>query len=449
MSIVACVLFVISVEHARASCDMPPPLCQAWRSYAAIFDGTVRSIERVDREETFRDEKKRIGHRLVTFDVHETWTGPVGKEARLVLWGGYQDEDGYVSFHGFQVEVGERYLILAHWNAQGELTAAECGQSKAYKNAGQELEFLRSLRGSNVGGRVFGRVLRSANEVRSPPSPFDIPITLTGNGTTRTITSKGGEYVFTGLPGGLYSVAAAPVDNLGGHDSRTVTLPGDGSCAKADFYFFHTGSIGGTLTTNSGPPGMTTRVEAAPAATWRSDRSKTVSTYTDPQGRFEFGSLPPGDYVIAVNLVDDVAYQSYARTLFRNDDAPELAQLAAGQRLELDAWDIGTPLKPVVMRLRLVDPSGAPLRKQDIDLFDVTRPDNPDDPRHVLGDVTDANGWVEYTGKSTRKYAIGRSTEWSDEIVPLSTSFAAEAATKGLTVVVYDKQGRRRLQEKF
>ena len=202
VSIVACVLFVTLVEQARASCDMPPPLCQAWRSYAAIFDGTVRSIERVDREETFLDEKKRIGHRLVTFDVHEAWTGPVGKEARLVLWGGYQEEDGYISHEGFHVDVGARYLILAYWNAQGELTAAVCGQSKAYKNAGQELAFLRSLRDPRADGRVFGRVLRAANEVHSPPSLFDTSITLMGNGTTRTVMSTAGEYVFEGLPGG-------------------------------------------------------------------------------------------------------------------------------------------------------------------------------------------------------------------------------------------------------
>ena len=384
-----------------------------------------------------------VGSRLVTYDVHESWHGPVGHEVRLVLWGGYGDEPT-MSITPVPAEVGQRYLMFARWDANGELWAHSCDHSTRYEYAKEALTFLHSLRDPARGGRVYGDVALSAHEfARDSRRPANTAITLIGSGLTRTVTPLDGKYEFTGLPGGEYSVAATPIQSLIGHDSRIVRLPGDGSCAKTDFYFHPATSITGTIVDDVGNS-VSASVDVAPAETWATDRFRATSSYTKADGVFRFQSLPPGEYVVAVNLRDTLSYSDYPRTVYPSDDAPKVLRLDAGQHIDLGTWMIGAPLKPVVMRLRLVDPSGAPLRKQGIDLFDVTRPDKPDDPPHVLGHATDANGWVEYSGKSTRRYAIGRSTEWSDEIVPLSKPFAAEEATKGLTVVVYDKQGRRK-----
>ena len=75
---------------ARGSCAASMvPLCATWQAtYDAVFDGTVVSIRRIDLpDENFGG--RLVGHRLLTFQVHDQWKGNLGPTVDLLQYGGY------------------------------------------------------------------------------------------------------------------------------------------------------------------------------------------------------------------------------------------------------------------------------------------------------------------------------------------------------------------------
>ena len=88
------------------------------------------------------------------------------------------------------------------------------------------------------------------------------------------------------------------------------------------------------------------------------------------------------------------------------------------------------------MRLRVLSPDGSPASRTSVALFDVTNPDVPDFLRHVMGSRTDDGGYVEFAGRTDRSYVLARSTERSSQKAARSQPFGAEAAARGVTIVL-------------
>jgi hypothetical protein len=408
------------------SCMVMGPLCSRWQEYDAIFDGTVTQIRRIDMDREF--EGKPVPGRLVTFAVHDRWRGAEGREIELVLDGGF----GLWTSTSFRVQEGERYLIFArYWN--GRFSTSSCDPSAPYARATEARVFLESLRLPAAGAYVFGRVGRAHTTFDQEPAARvpETVISLTGGGRTESIVPRDGRFEFTGLAPGVYSLAASPVPGMTGPGTRQVSLADARACAQADVYFHHDTSVSGHLRRPDGTPAANVGVELAPSGTWRDQPMRTTSAYTDAAGHFVFRAVPPGEYVVAVNLRDGVAYTPYPRTMYADAAGePEIVRVEAGHHVGLSGWTLGPALAKLRVRVRLVDEAGRPLARQTVNLYDVTNPDVPEILRHVVASGTDASGIVEFDIRETRRYMIrGREDRGDSRQTRVFTAAEAPALT--------------------
>jgi hypothetical protein len=433
-------LCVAWARPAEPSCAIPGPLCQSWRTYDAIFDGTVRAIDRADRDDSSAGQKQTIGHRLVTFEVHESWRGAVGERVQLFLAGGY----GTRFIHGFDVKIGTRYVIFANRLTSGELSTSSCSDSREYTDAGPALAFLRSLRQPGPGGRIFGAFLLlspSSRHGTHQPGPIGASLRITGSGFDRTIPAQDLKFEIGGLQPGTYVVAATVPDHMTvDYASQVAVLPDAHACYHASFPTRHSTAVTGRIVDVDGKPAARRRVEAADAANWQRDPMSPINTYTNSDGRFELTGLAPGAYVVGLNLRDTPAgSEPQGRVMFPtagSDPAP--VHLAPGERLALGTLRLGPALPEVPLALRLTWEGGLPIANHAVSLEDVTGGHSPNRSRPIANTRTETGGIVRVSGRGTRTYIVrvwthgrGGPTE-----VGRSAPFTAESAAKGLTLVI-------------
>lgn len=345
--LVLCIVWLLVPASARASCVYLGPLCQTWKSNAAIFDGTVRSIERLDRNEEMRPGKvERIGHRLVTFDVHEVWLGEVGSQVQLVLWGGTWPEGGWQRSTELDVTVGTRYVIFAGRNERGELHASSCSGSRKYEDAAEALSFLRSLRMPSAGGRVFGTVTHDVPYLipdQAPRRGIITEVRLTGGAVEQSVTTTAGKgaFEFRGLPPGDYSLhVALPSGLVWRNPPPRVSVESATACRHVDVRLDHATSIAGILVDASGRPLPEILVDVARSDSWKEAAPLSISTHTGPDGRFEFTGLPPGEYILALNL-RDAGYRKEPRTFYATtSEEPEVIRLGGASHVWLGEWRV-------------------------------------------------------------------------------------------------------------
>src|SRR5687767_10597992 len=84
----ALIVFLLPSRAAAVCIEQGPPWQSYWR-YSAVFEGTVASIERLDRKEQLPGRREVAGDRFVTFHVNRSWKGVEGDRAHLVLDGGF------------------------------------------------------------------------------------------------------------------------------------------------------------------------------------------------------------------------------------------------------------------------------------------------------------------------------------------------------------------------
>jgi hypothetical protein len=420
---------------ADASCVYLGPLCQTWRNNAAIFDGTVRSIERIDRLENLSGTPEKVGHRLVTLDVHESWLGAVGERTTLILWGGY----GVSRSNSFSMEIGKRYLIFAHRDEHGELAVSGCSGSREYSSSSEELAFLRSLRTPGQGGRIFGEVVLFDRNTRGTPGgrvPVKATVRIGGPEFNKVISTEK-TFEVTGLKPGSYVVEVEGPRHLEREAPVLVDLPDAHACYDASFYFNHRTSISGRLLDAAGKPLGRRQVEAADAATWQVDPLSPITAYTDDSGRFEFDGLQPGAYVIGVNLRDNPSKSApEARVLYPSGSAPLPVQVGPGEQVEIGSLQLGPPLPKLDMALRLVWEEGLQIANSAVRIEDVTGGHNPARQRPVGYARADTTGLVRVEGRATRSYIVSSWTFEDGNVreVARSEPFTAEAAATGLVI---------------
>jgi hypothetical protein len=436
-------LAVVSTAWApavEASCVYMGPLCQTWRGYDAIFDGTVRSIERLDREEQWGSGRRAIGHRLVTFDIHEWWRGSGTPQTRLFLWGGY----GMAISTGFDVEVGERYLIFANRTPDGQLTTSSCSPSREYTASSPDLAFLRSLRNPGPGARIFGETVlhsRGTRDGSSTREKVDATVRITGPHGDRTLTPNDGRFEITRLEPGTYVVTlSAPSHVTADPQSRIAVLPDAHACFEANFYLQHRTSITGRVLDAEGKPLHRKRVELADAATWQQDPLSPVSTYTERDGSFSFTGLAPGAYIVGINLRDTPnRMEPSARATYPGRGVePQPVYLEPSGGVDLGVLQLGPDLAEIPMALRLTWEGGLPIANRSVRIEDVTGGQTAERQRPIAHSRTDRSGSLRISGRATRSYVA---TVWIHERgtsreVGRSEPFTAEAAARGLTLVL-------------
>jgi hypothetical protein len=229
------------------------------------------------------------------------------------------------------------------------------GHTHEWDGTGPDAAFLQSLSRPPRGGRIFGSVRHVTSAGGGVPELHDFPVETTvhlhaPNGIS-TVTSKRGEFEFGGLAPGRYRVSIdMPASYISYATSAQVEIPNARACASQDFSVTDNGRIAGRVVSPQ-------------------------RSHTRRDGSFEFGYLPPGDYVVGLSIDGP-----YSRFVHSSVDAPLVITVKAGQRVDLGTlrlpgrtptmlvsgvvtWDDGRPAPAVRLYAHDATPGGASLRQ--------------------------------------------------------------------------------------
>ena len=410
-SIVLGLALCLSAELAGApsadacSCISSGPACQAFWKTDVVFDGTVVNIDPTTRDETFSDRTFWVSEFVVTLQVRQSWKGIEGETVQVTT-------SGSGASCGFDFKMGGRYLVFASRGEGSRPRVSLCSATRAYDGTGETAAFFGSLAAPESGGRIFGAIHSYTRSFKNPASdgraPMDLEVRLSGNGRTLTTTAKAGRYEFSGLPAGNYGLSVVVPD---GYTTSMPTRPAEiqnpRACFESDFGLTPSGRISGWVVDKSGRGVPKVEVEAT-AADIVLDRQKylqTVSARSDDSGLFELRELPPGRYIVGLNLQDfPTQYRPYARTIFPGGNEPPMAiELELGQSANLGHWVIPPPLAVIKLTGTITWKDGTPAAGVYVGLSDIGQ-DAASPARGAGGAMSGTDGRFVVDAREGRSY---------------------------------------------
>lgn len=295
-----------AVEALACSCVPERPVCEGFGGASAVFVGrVVGSAERKESEDQ-NGRKTTYDVGTIYFAVEETFSGVRGKR-RVEIHSGTGGGDC-----GFWFLRGQRYLVYADASDKGRLHTNICTRTRPLSEAAEDLAFLRDLPPAGTGARIYGIVARPAYTQDKPEEAKDegipgIKVIVTGpSGRRELFTDAEGRYEISNLKAGVYKIDAdlPPQyhrDELSNYKRRVY----DRGCASADFPAIPNGVVAGRVLTAEGET-----VEKPDVVLLRADATGTLglgdevgaSHENHAEGRFEIGQVPPGEYVLGINL---------------------------------------------------------------------------------------------------------------------------------------------------
>jgi len=387
-------------------CFRVVPACQAaWANGAVVFLGkVVRVSVRVERI-----ERSSIPQKRVTFQVAENFNGRSSRTIEVATGFGGGD-------CGFPFKEGHEYLVYgSHSPWSSSLQAGICSRTAPGESAAEDLEYLRSLAKGGPQSRDYGFVtgysplvgIELRHSEKAPQPIANVPIRLESESTSlRAVTDTEGSYTFDGLPAGSFSLSADMPRNLGGGEIRTVILR-DHACSEQNFVAVERGRLTGRLLDDNQRPVSTTLVAMAPAGS--SDRADIVSDYTDSQGYFTISRLPPGDFVLGVNISEPPREGKYLSQPFPPTYFPGVPDRADATIIhvqsaqQLGGFELQLParLRQRTITGRVTWPNGKPAEGAFVELKDSEFTD-----RNVDLGTAARDGMFIVTGVQGRSYSL-------------------------------------------
>lgn len=375
----AAVLASASAAFACSCMETGPP-CQAFWKAEAVFDATVEGMDPTSRQMNLGSERSiNVPEKIVHLKVRQAWKGVEAGPLDVLT-----AADGAAC--GYDFKPGKRYLVFALKRPfDGRWSVSLCSATREYDGSGDSAAFLASLAEPPKGGRIFGSIKSMERTFGSDSSyaehPVETRVRLLGNGQERAVASAGGTFEFTGLARGAYRLIAEPPDGFttyGGE--RTIELVDERACARVDYSFSPAGRITGRVVDTAGhplPPQISIEANTADARGQPGGVS-WPSAFPNDQGGFEIGDLPPGRYIVGINLENapPSQYRPYARTIYPSDGSDGMTiTIDRGQSFDLGDWKIPPPVPTVRVDGIVVWEDGTPATGLRVVAMDVT--ENP------------------------------------------------------------------------
>jgi hypothetical protein len=363
------ILFVLVLAGGLASARTPAgvcecarrePPCAAYWNASAVFVGRVEAISRSG------------GSRRVTFNVRESFrgvssstvdvlTGPAGQRCSLSL------------------RSGQEYLVYAHRSeGTSTLTTSVCAGTREVSDAASDLSYARSIQGTgrsdgNDGaaiGRITGQVLLVPRTLTGKPAGLAKPLAdvsvvvsrrehdgLGENATT--LTNDAGDYSVESRGPGRYTIRVIAGDRYYSDEPAGIAELRDvRACAVVDRRLHNNGRITGNVKDAGGRPIAGLTIDLA-----TSIGAPTRRTTTDRNGQYDFLRVPPGRFIVGVNIGPrrkrtprplQLVYTSAEST------AAKRVSVGAGDVVGLSDWILPAHLRFVPISGVVLDADGAP-----------------------------------------------------------------------------------------
>jgi hypothetical protein len=298
-------LFLIGLNSLEACECIPTPVCERITEASVVFLGLVTDAE--SRTEPALGDKLKV-----RFAVKKVFKG-LEQDARHV--------EGQVldaSSCDIPLIKGSQYLIFSERKGSQIELAGNCNSAIAYQDARDDLQYLRAWARGETPTVLHGVVRADVEETLLPYAEnqglAEVEILAVGSGKQyRTVTNPSGEFEIRDLRAESYTITA----RLPGYESTRPNYMASltkGECVRVEVAMWNSSSLSGTLYDETGRPVKGIRVELAPWTDGELHPSKEV--VTDGDGHYGFIKIPPGDYLLGVNLASGLNARTPYRTWF-------------------------------------------------------------------------------------------------------------------------------------
>ncbi len=413
---IALVTMLVLFDRAQGcTCGGGGTPCLAFGEASAVFVGTVTGVVKSapQTREQARAEKRAeidwIPPRRFKFSVELSFLGVEGTEVEVGTGMGGGD-------CGYEFEIGQRYLVYAHRSAQSErLSTSICSRTKPYANAAEDLQFLGNLRALAQGVTIYGEVKRQTRSVKTDDPKAVGPVAqasliIEGASERKEVrTDEQGRYRLSGLPPGKYEVTLSLPDEMTTYQPKREVTVADRGCATVDYYVSDNGRLSGRVFDAAGQPAGNVLMALIEEDGQDIERDYSKSARSDPEGRYSFTAVPPGRYLLAVNLTrfpqPNDPTNEYPRTYYPGVAEPSQAtviKLGAGEKLS--ELDLRLPLRRVAraIHVTVLWADGKPVANAGISFREVTYHDS----RNNYGANADEQGRFTINGYEGQTFVI-------------------------------------------
>jgi hypothetical protein len=323
--------------------------CTVFWQTSTVFVGRVESISASAASANGSVSQDRE----VRFRVLEHFRGTVNADVSVIAAGG---------ICRIRFVQGRDYLVYASRDEEtGRLTVSACSRTQPLENAAVDLSYARgAAAAAALSTHVSGTIAFEGRAGAVTPSMDGTAIVQDG-AETRTAIDRQGRFDVEGLSAGTYQVRLdAPLAFYGQVWPSPITVPARG-CIELRGWMRFNGRLRGRVTDHSGRPIAGLTVELAPRGGRRAmaDHEHAV---TGSDGIYELSRIPPGDYVLGVNMNRDADSQlpsAFYPGVFRLADARRV-RLAGGQSLALGDFVLPRETRAVRLYGVVLDPDGSP-----------------------------------------------------------------------------------------
>lgn len=340
ITFIACLavsISALSTEAAACSCATPSP-CEAFGNASAVFIGRAISGSNKLSRKNSKGEVVEQETGTVIFSVEQSFKGVGGPHISIQIV-------PICAPIGFII--GERYLLYAY-ESRGTLTTSSCDRTRAAdaEYAKEDLEFLRNLPKEGVGGRLYGQIgLEKGGEKPAPLAGITVIAESETHQQFTAVTDERGHYEFSGLKPGKYQVTPLLPEHHEVYEPEREISVSDRGCASNNYWAKIDGVVSGRIVDSGGrtAPALLQLVAVG-------NERQSFLGYAEKDGEFEIDELPPGRYLLYVEIVSaypDTLKKSkiepfYYPGVFEREKA-KIIELGMGEKQ--DAYDFTLPEK--------------------------------------------------------------------------------------------------------
>ena len=301
---------LLLVSRSAAGCViMPKPtVLDAYNDADVVVIARVISVEKISDTATVPLNGSRV--LSTTMEVQKVFKGKLSVGDKITFGQGNGIRCTWIFY---EEGIGNEYLFYLEYPTEDSRLWYEFGygRSAAISEAADDLLYLNNIEAVRGSTRVSGTMSSSEDEPSLPGRKIWI---LGKDKVYETTTDKNGVYEFYDLPPGRYVLepelpfgwkidrstrgTTTISDQKQIHGRRISFILRPSQHAAVDLAFVLDNVVSGSVVDARGKPLPQVQVSLQPMDT---DNESVNFEYTDEQGRFAIESVPPGNYVIAMN----------------------------------------------------------------------------------------------------------------------------------------------------